>query len=246
MTASEALLLFACGLGAGTINTLAGGGSLLTVPALVLLGLPGTVANATNRVGVLASNLVAAWRFRAKGISGLAEALPVLLPAAVGSLVGALAVSRMADDAFETLYGIVMLALVVPMLRPTRTARAADRSPPAHWLATLAFFAVGVYGGAVQAGVGLAFVAALSYAGHDLVRASAIKVLVIAFYTIVAVVVFVFEGKVDWVPAAALAPGFALGGELGARLAVGGGERLIRWALAVAVVVLAGRMLGLY
>jgi len=240
-------MLFGCGLAAGTINTLAGGGSLLTVPALVLLGLPGTLANGTNRVGVLASNLVAAWRFRAQGVSGMREALPVLLPAALGSGVGAFAIARMGDVAFERLYGLVMLALVLPMLRPPRTAvtGAKRRSPPRAVIVVL-FFVVGLYGGAIQAGIGLAFVAALSYAGHDLVRASAIKVAVIAAYTAVAVAVFAWQGKIQWSAAAVLAPGFALGGELGARLAVVGGERVIRMALAGAVVALAGRMLGLY
>lgn len=246
MTPAEAILLLGCGLVAGTVNTLAGGGSLLTVPALVLLGLPGTVANGTNRVGVLASNLVAAWRFRAKGVSELGEALPVLLPAAAGALVGALGVSRMADETFERLYGLVMLALVVLMLRPGRSAAAVARPRPAPAVVSLIFFGVGLYGGAIQAGVGLAFVAALSYAGYDLVRASAIKVIVIAAYTAVAVAVFAFEGKIEPAPALALGAGFALGGELGARLAIGGGERLIRIALAVSVVILAGRMLELY
>ncbi len=246
MNLDSALLLFAAGLVAGTVNTLAGGGSLLTVPALVLLGLPGTVANATNRVGVLASNVVAAWRFRAKGVSEFREALPVLLPSAIGSLVGALAISRIRDETFETLFGFIMLALLVPILRAGDGATPQAAQPRSRLVTTLVFFAVGIYGGAIQAGVGFAFVAGLSYAGYDLVRASAIKVVVIGCYTLVAVGVFAFQGQVDWLPACVLAVGFGLGGELGARIAVRGGERIIRVVVAVAVVVLAGRMLGLY
>jgi hypothetical protein len=249
MTAGEAALVFGCGLAAGTVNTLAGGGSLLTVPILILLGLPGTLANGTNRVGVLASNLVAARRFRMAGIADARQTLPVLIPAALGALLGAWWISRVSDATFERLYGLVMLALVVPMLRPPRGNAAGDGAPrrersPA--VAAALFFAVGLYGGAIQAGVGLAFVAALSYAGHDLVRANAIKVGVIAVYTLVAVGVFAAEGRIAWATAAVLAPGFALGGELGARIAIAGGERVIRWAVACAVVALAGRLLGLY
>ncbi len=89
-------------------------------------------------------------------------------------------------------------------------------------------------------------VAALSRAGFDLVRANSVKVVVVFALTLVAVPVFVLEGQVAWLPAGILAIGFALGGELGARLAVRGGERLIRPVLVAAVLGLAGRMLGLY
>jgi hypothetical protein len=236
------------GLAAGVINTLAGGGSLLTVPLLVLLGLPGSVANGTNRIGILLQNAVAAWRFRAEGVRVFRETLPVLAPFLLGSALGALAISRLADATFERVFGLLMLALLFPTLREAGGRRAAGRAarpwPPA--LARAANFAVGVYGGAFQAGVGLALLAVLTREGHDLVRANAIKVIVVGALTAVAVPVFVAGGTVAWGPALALALGFSAGGALGARLAVRGGERLIRAALALSVVALAGRMLGLY
>ena len=86
------------GLVAGVINTLAGGGSLLTVPLLVFLGLPGTLANGTNRVGIVVQNAAATWRFRAEGIPGIREAIPVLLVTGIGSLVGAFVVARVEQD----------------------------------------------------------------------------------------------------------------------------------------------------
>ena len=110
MDASAIALLFGGGVVAGIVNTLAGGGSMLTVPLLVMLGLPGTLANGTNRVGVLVQSLAATWRFRRDGVDVLASALPVLLPVGVGALVGALAVTQLADDVFERAFGLVMLA----------------------------------------------------------------------------------------------------------------------------------------
>ena len=98
MTPPEIALLVVVGLTAGVLNTLAGGGSLLTVPVLVLLGLPGTVANGTNRVGVLAQCLVAIWRFNAEGISEVRTALPLLLPIGLGSLIGAITVTHIPDN----------------------------------------------------------------------------------------------------------------------------------------------------
>jgi uncharacterized membrane protein YfcA len=138
-----------------------------------------------------------------------------------------------------------MLVLLVPILRRgSSPVRAVRPLPPAARFGL--FFAIGLYGGAFQAGVGIPLLFALSYAGHDLVHANAVKVVVIFAVTAVAIPVFVASQQVAWIPAGALAVGFFAGGELGARLAVRGGERVIRPVLAAAVVALALRMLGLW
>lgn len=245
MTGPEAALLLLGGLIAGVVNTLAGGGSLLTVPLLVLVGLPGTLANGTNRIGVLIQSAVAAWRFRAEGVPGMREALPLLLPLVLGSSLGALAIARVTDETFERVFGLLMLALLVPTLYGSRRSKGTARPWP-PWLRFALFFAIGVYGGAIQAGVGLVLVAALSRAGLDLVRANSVKVIVVLVFTVPAVVVFLAAGQVVWAPALVLAAGFAGGAALGARVAVRGGERVIRPVLLVSMLALAGRMLGLY
>ncbi len=244
MTPAEAALLFGGGLFAGVVNSLAGGGSLLTVSLLVLIGLPGTLANGTNRIGVLLQNAVAAWSFRAEGVSGFQGAGRLLVPVLSGSLVGALAVSRIADEDFERIFAVLMVGLLVPLLRGPAPSAERRAWPPA--LSAAVFFAIGAYGGAFQAGVGIPLLFALAYAGTDLVQANAVKVVVILAVTATAVPVFVLEDKVAWAPALALAPGFIAGGFLGARLAVRGGERVIRPVLVLAVLALAGRLLGLY
>lgn len=232
------------GLVAGVVNTLAGGGSLLTVPLLVLVGLPGTVANGTNRVGIFLQNLVASWRFRAEGVSGVRRALPALMPVALGSFCGASVIARVSSATFESLFGLVMVLLLVPILRRPRVPTAVRPWPAA--VSFPVFFAIGLYGGAFQAGVGIALVSALSYAGYDLVRANSIKVVVNTVLTLVALPVFLIERQVLWLPAACLSAGFVVGGVLGVRLAVDRGERVIRPVLVAAVLALAGRMFGLY
>jgi len=242
------LALGAAATAAGVVNTLAGGGSLLTVPLLVLLGLPGGIANGTNRVGILLQCWVAAWRFRALGVGGWQEAAPVLLPVAAGSLIGAWGIAQVSDALFERAFGVVMLLLLVPVLRELAAPRR-ERSQPASRLGprwAVIFFAIGLYGGAFQAGVGIPLLFALTHAGFDLVRGNAIKVIVTAVLALTAVPVFVLTGQVAWGPAAVLVVGYSAGAALGARLAVRGGERLIRPVLALAVIALAGRMLGLY
>ena len=245
MTVADATILLAGGLAAGVVNTLAGGGSLISVPVLVLVGLPATVANGTNRIGVFVQSLTAALRFRAHGVSGLEGALRIGLPVCLGSLIGAYTVARLSDEVFQRLFGAVMLIDLIPMLRRPRPRPEGARPWP-RALAFAAFVAIGLYGGAVQAGVGLLLVGALSHAGYDLVRANSIKVAVNVALTAFAIPIFVAAGQVSWLHAAVVALGFSAGGALGAGLAVRGGERVLRPAIVVAIVALAGRMLGLY
>lgn len=247
MTSSHAALLLGGGLLAGVFNTLAGGGSLLSVPLLVLAGLPGTVANGTNRLGVLAQSLSAAWRFRAEGFSGFRGSLPILLPIVLGSLGGAFLIANVGDRTFERLFGVLMVLLIVPILWPLGEPDPATARPRWSPLVTFAvFLAIGLYGGAFYAGVGLVLVVALSHSGYGLVHANSIKAVVNSALALVALVVFLQKGQVAWLPGVFLALGYALGGEIGARLAVRGGDRVIRPALAAAVLALAGRMVGLY
>ena len=245
MTWWEALLLIGGGLAAGSINTVAGGGSMLTVPLLVLAGVPGTSANGSNRVGILASNMAAAANFRRLGVNGLKHATRVLAPVVVGSLIGSFAVSRVLDDAaFERVFGFLMIPLVILTVRSPKVVANAQQWSPVT--TGVVFLLVGIYGGAFQAGLGLLLVASLARAGFDLVTANSIKVVVNTAITAVALPVFILDGRIDWVPALILAAGFVVGGWLGARLAVRGGETLIRRAMVVASLALAGRLIGLY
>ncbi|WP_423916313.1 sulfite exporter TauE/SafE family protein [Candidatus Poriferisodalis sp.] len=246
MDSLQIALVAGAGVVAGVVNAMAGGGSLLTVSLLTVVGdLGGLVANGTNRIGVLTQNVASVAGFRREGVSGLRRAVPVLVPSLVGSLIGAYAVSNLlSDTAFERIFGILMVPLLILSLRPPK-ARGDDIVWP-RALTVVVFFAIGLYGGAFQAGVGLILVLALSHAGLDLVNANAVKVVVIAVLTAVAVPVFILNDQVHWGFAVIVAVGFAVGGWLGARLAVRGGERVIRPVLVLAVVGLAGRMLGLY
>ena len=241
----DALLVAGAGVIAGIVNAMAGGGSLLTVALLnVFVGLPGLIANGTNRVGVLVQNASSVAGYRKGGISGLRRALPVILPVTGGSLIGSLLVSSVTDATFERIFGVLMIPLVFLSLRVPRSNGHQISWHPA--LTATVFFGIGLYGGAFQAGVGLLIVVALSRSGLDLINANAVKVVVILVLTAMAVPVFIARGQVDWGFAAVLAVGFAVGGWLGARIAVRGGDRVIRPVLIVAVMALAGRMMGLY
>lgn len=241
----DAALVVGAGLVAGIVNAMAGGGSLLTVALLnVFVGLPGLVANGTNRVGVLVQNASSVASYRKEGIRGFRRAVPVLVPVIAGSLLGSLLVSSVTDETFERIFGILMVPLLFLSLRSPKNVGAQINWHPVT--TAVIFFGIGLYGGAFQAGVGLLIVVALSRSGLDLVNANAVKVVVILVLTTIAVPVFIVRGQVDWGFAVVLAIGFAAGGWIGARVAVRGGEKIIKPVLIGAVVALAGRMIGLY
>jgi uncharacterized protein len=244
MTLWEAALLVLGGTAAGIINAMAGGGSILTVPLLVLAGVSGNDANGSNRVGILGSNITAVWSFHQQGVKAYREAVPILLPVVIGSLVGSIAISRVTDDAFETIFGLLMLPIIFLSIRKPKARP--DAKTWSRTTTVIVFVLIGIYGGAIQAGVGLILLAALTRAGFDLVTANVIKVLVTLVVTAIALPVFIINDQVRWIPALILTAGLGFGGWLGARIAVKGGERVIRIVMVVAAVGLAGRLLGLY
>jgi uncharacterized membrane protein YfcA len=241
----EALLLVIGGLFAGAINTVAGGGSMLTVPLLVLAGVPGNAANGSNRVGILTSNVAAVATFRRLGVDGLRHASRVVVPVVLGGFIGSFAVGRILDDdAFERVFGLLMIPLVILSVR-----RPSNASGGRAWSRTkvvTVFLLIGIYGGAFQAGVGLVLLAALTRSGFDLVMSNSIKVIVNTAVTVVALPVFILSGDIAWAPALVLAAGFVVGGWLGAQASFRGGEVLIRRVMVVAVLGLAGRLIGIY
>lgn len=244
MTIWEALLLVVGGLAAGVINTMAGGGSALTVPLLVLAGVPGNQANGSNRVGVLSASGAAVASFRRSGVDGLTGAAPVLAPTVVGSLIGSFGISQLADETFETIFGYLLIPIIILTIFKPKPAEGAE---PWSLLVTMAvFFCIGLYGGAFQAGVGLVMLAALTRAGFDLVTANSVKVLINLIVTVIALPVFILQGNVVWAPALVLAAGFLAGGWFGAKLAVKGGEKLVRIFMVGAALYLAGRLIGLW
>ncbi|MGA0358647.1 MAG: sulfite exporter TauE/SafE family protein [Ilumatobacteraceae bacterium] len=241
----EALLLVIGGLFAGAINTVAGGGSMLTVPLLVLAGVPGNAANGSNRVGILTSNVAAVATFRRLGVDGLRHASRVVVPVVLGGLIGSFAVGRLLDDAaFERVFGLLMIPLVILSVR-----RPSNASGDRAWSTTkvvIVFLLIGIYGGAFQAGVGLVLLAALTRSGFDLVMSNSVKVIVNTAVTVVALPVFILSGDIAWAPALVLAAGFVVGGWLGAQASFRGGEVLIRRVMVVAALGLAGRLIGIY
>jgi uncharacterized membrane protein YfcA len=237
-------LLAVGGVLAGAINSIAGGASLLTVPLLVLAGVPGNAANGSNRLGVITSSATAAVEFRRKGVHDMKRVWLVLTPVVLGSVVGSLLVSRLDDTTFERVFGFLMVPILILSIRKPKPRAGGSEWP--LWLTLMVFFGIGTYGGSFQAGIGLLLIVALSRSGLDLVTANSVKVLVNLAVSTVALPVFISQGLFELVPAVILGVGFAIGGALGANASVRGGERLIRPVMIAAVLAFSGRLLGLY
>ena len=248
------LILFAAGIVAGTLNVVAGGGSFLTLPLLIFLGLPPTVANGTNRVAILVQNIGAVWGFNRHRIIEWRWLRLAAAPALVGAVLGTFLAVRIGDDGFRRALAVIMVVVTLWTLWDPvgRRARAAGPEPDAsrasddgkaraenRWLWTCGFFCVGVYGGFVQAGIGFLILAVATVVGLDLVRGNALKVLVVLVFTPVALAIFAANGLVDWGMGLALGAGNFLGGLVGVRTTILRGNAWIRRVVTIVIVVFA-------
>ena len=242
-------LLLALGIIAGFINVIAGGGSLLTLPALMLLGLPPAVANGTNRIAILCQTVIGVSRFRKKGYFDPALGVKLAIPAVAGSLVGAMSAVRISDELFRIVLSCVMVVVMVLMIfrRPRKeAAQQKELSRARQACLMIAFFFVGLYGGFIQAGVGFVIVTTLTLlTGMTLVRINSLKLLVVGIYTVAALAVFFAHGKVDIAAGCILAVGNSTGAWLGATFAVKKGDKWIKALFIVAVAVMALKVSGL-
>jgi uncharacterized membrane protein YfcA len=236
--------LSAAGLIAGTLNVVAGGGSFLTLPLLIFWGLPPTVANGTNRVGILLQNVGALWSFSREGVLDWRFGLRATIPAALGALLGTWGALRIGDEAFRRILALLMIAISLWTLWDPLRHRRAGATPGARRLALWAgFFVVGLYGGFVQAGVGFFVLAATTMAGLDLVQGNAIKVLSILAFTVISLTLFALNQMVHWPAGLALAAGTLIGGQIGVKLTVLKGHRWLRGVVTVTIVLLALKLL---
>jgi len=233
--------LFLVGFVAAVINVLAGGGSFLTLPLLIFLGLPAGIANGTNRVGVLAQNVSAVFGFHRHQVLPVKWALGVSVPAVVGAALGVWAALHVPDIAFKRILSLVMLAMTFGTLvhRSIRRTAREDPQHPWHWTMIVGFFFTGLYGGFLQAGVGFLALAMTSLAGLDMVRGNAVKVFTIMLLTLLSLAVFAKTGHVNWPAGIALALGNLLGGVAGVRIAIFKGHKWLEHVVTVTVVVFA-------
>ncbi len=244
------IIVIVAGIGAGFINTLAGSGSLITLPLLIFLGLPANVANGTNRVGVLFQNIIATESFRRQKVLDARGALILALPAAIGALVGAQIAVNLDEEMMRRVIGLLMVVmLVVIIVQPKKwlqgKLKRMEKRP--SWWQFLLFFGIGIYGGFIQAGVGIFLLASLVLGiGYDLVRANPVKNMIVLIFTISALIIFILNDQVIWSVGLLLAIGNAAGAWIASKMAVKRGAGFVRYILIAVVVVSAANLLGVF
>ena len=243
----NSVLLFLVGLIAGVLNVIAGGGSLLSLPVMIFLGLPPTVANGTNRVAILLQNVGASWSFHRRGLVSREWLLIAVPPALVGAVAGTVAAVHIGELEFQRILAVILVAAAAWQIwNPIKLQPDGNAALPVgirRWAFVAAFFLIGAYGGFIQAGIGFLLLAVTSAAGFNLIRGNALKVTVVLGFTPVALLLFAWNGKIDWAMGFALAAGNFLGGLAGVHLQVLKGHTWVRGVVTAVIVIFAIRLL---
>ena len=242
----ELFFLALVGFVAGVINIMAGGGSLLTLPMLIFLGLPPAIANGTNRVAILIQNVFSISGFRSKGVNTFPYSIYFGLSAMVGAIIGAQIAIDIPGELFNRILAVVMIFVVTYLVlnRKTKFEDLVERVTGKHlWISLVLFFFVGIYGGFIQAGTGFLILLVLSSVNRfSLVKSNAVKVVVAFIYTISALAVFVINDQVDWKYGLVLSIGNALGGWFSSRWSVRKGDGVVKVFLIIMVSAMAVKL----
>lgn len=231
-------MLVGAGLFAGFINTIAGGGSLITLPLMIFMGLPSAEANASNRVAIFLQNIFSVAGFKSKGVSVFPFAAWVAVSATLGAIVGSMIAVDINDELFNRILAIVMLLVIgITVFNPKFSTKTEELLTKGNTKTSVVlFFFIGIYGGFIQAGIGFIMIAALTgIHSFNMAKTNSIKVFVALCYTLAALVVFYIDDKIRWEYGLTLAIGNSLGGWIGSRWSVGKSDKFIKLFLIVMV-----------
>ena len=231
--------LILVGMMAGVINTLAGGGSLLTLPVLIFIGLPPNVANATNRIGIAFQALIGTAGYRSKGVSNFPFNIYLGISALMGSLIGAQIAVDIKGETFNKVLAVIMIIVVaIIVFKPKVSSLKLPERLTGRYLfyAIVGFFFIGIYGGFINAGIGFVIILFLNNVNRlSLIKTNATKVSLVFIYTCGALALFAYNGTVDWTTGLVLAIGTSLGAWWSSRWSVNKGEGVIKIAMVVMV-----------
>ena len=236
------LAIAALGIVASIVNILAGGGSNLILPLLMIFGVPPDIANGSNRVGIFFQSIAGIRGFKQADKLPTADLRGILVPMMLGGLVGSLLASILPNSVLKpalllTMLGVAAITFFKPGLLLTPENAKVRKVADTPWAWPL-LFAAGVYGGFVQAGAGFLMLPLFAgVLGFDLVRANALKMVCTLAFTAVSLAVFIWYGKIWWLVGGVLSVGNIIGAVIGVRLALKLSPNTMRWILFVMTLV---------
>ena len=238
----ESFLLIIVGFFAGIVNTLAGGGSLFTLPVLIFLGLPPSVANGTNRIVIVIQSLGGTLGYQSKKINTFPFPIYLGVTASIGSLIGAQIALQLDGAIFNRILAVIMLivGLLILIRQNSLSSNLPERLTGKYLIyALLGFFIIGIYGGFINAGIGIVIMIFLNRLNRlSLVKTNATKVLVVMIYSTVALIFFAFNDAVNWKLGLLMALGTIFGAWWASRWSVRKGDRVIRIAMLLTIFIM--------
>lgn len=249
MSLYEILALIIGGVLVGFINTLAGGGSIISLSILMyVMGLPATVANGTNRIAIALQTLVASGSFKQQKVLDWKKGLKLGIPAVLGSILGAWIAIDINEDIFERAMAIIMILMLgFIFYKPQIWLKGREKliekkvSPFLMFI----FFLIGIYGGFIHVGIGyLLLISIVLGAGYDLVKANAIKVFIVLMYIPFSLAVFIYNDQVNYLYGFVLAIGNVIGAIFASRFAIKNGANFVRWVIVAVVILTAANIFG--
>lgn len=223
LAAYQYIIAIAGGFLAGCINTLAGSGSAITLSVLTeVMGLPGNVANGSNRVGIVGQGIFSSYSFHKNGKLQIKPNRLLLITVTIGAMVGVWVATIVSNEQFMQVFKYLMLfMLLVILVKPKRWLIETDELHQIPvWLSIPLFLALGFYGGFIQMGMGIFFlIITVLLLKKNLIDANAIKSFCVLLYSVLVLAIFHYKGLVDWKLGGILAIGQVAGGYITAEFA---------------------------
>lgn len=242
---TDYLLLFVFGNFAGFINVVAGGGSTLTLPFLILMGMDTSVANGTNRIGVLTQTMSASLSFRKSKFKDTNLSFRLAILTVPGAILGAIYSTQIDEESFQViLVGVMALVAISLVIPKSKKKEYVDTIKKLPFIAYPLMILIGFYAGFIQVGVGFVIMAILSVALNlNMKRVNMHKVFIVFVNTIPTLIIFIITDNVDWVTGIILSIGTSLGAWWSAKLSLKMDEKFVKLMLFIAITAMAIKLL---
>ncbi|MDR0604338.1 MAG: sulfite exporter TauE/SafE family protein [Bacteroidales bacterium] len=235
------IILIISGIVVGFINTLAGGGTIISMSLFMMLGLPPVMANGTNRIPVILQNLVSVINFYMDKKLDVKKSICCSIPVALGSILGSCLSIVVPDSIFMGFFVIIMVIMLLLMfLKPDKWLKGdiTKMNRSVSLLQLFFYFLIGIYAGFIHIGMGYFLLAVLVLmGGFDLLRANAIKSFIVLFYAPFSLIIFISQGEINYEFGFIHAIGNMIGAYIASKWAVNWGMNFIRWVVVIFIVI---------